>query len=108
MATYDSLTDEQKKDIATYEGFLRGVARQLIAMIKEADPETWNQFAKDNVDSVMTTLGPTEIIPLSTGHAGAKNLTAKECQDLQALARTTLRTLQQNWSLLVKASGPNT
>jgi len=93
-------------DVATYDGFIRGSARQLVQMIKTIDPGTWNQFATDNVDAQLTAAADDDVVPQSTSHAGAKDLTAKEFKELQTLARSILSQVQAKWSLLIKAAGP--
>lgn len=107
MATYDSLTVEQKADLGRYDTFLRGVFSSLAHLAAEADGPTWNQFAVDNVDAVVDSLDPGERIPSSTGLAGAKPLTKEEFQTLQQIARGLMGTQEESRPLLVKAVGVN-
>jgi hypothetical protein len=106
VATYDSLTAEQKADLDAYDKFLRGSCRVFNAAMGQIDPENWHQFALDNIDPILATLDPAEVIPTTYGGIGAKTLTAQETKDLQTAARTILQLMATNKSLTVKAAGP--
>lgn len=107
MATYDSLSSEQKEDIATYDKFLRGFFSSISAIGKQADAETWNQFAIANCDAALATLADGETIPNSTNLGGAKPLTVAEFRALQTIARNLKSLSDSNRALLVKAVGVN-
>ena len=107
MATYASLTDDQKTDIATYDTFLRGVIRAVIRAKNSADIGGLETFAAANVDPVLASVDSTELIPNSTDLGGAKDLTQAEFTALQTLARSVLATMEDptNKALLIKAIG---
>lgn len=107
MATYAELTADQKDDIATYDTYIRGAASSLLAIRKTSDPDTWNQFAVDNVDAVKATLTVGEVVPNSTGLGGAKDLTIAEFDQLQSVLRQINDLFTNNKALLVKAVGVN-
>ena len=107
MATYASLTDDQKTDIATYDTFLRGVIRAVIRAKNSADIGGLETFAAANVDPVLASVDSTELIPNATDLSGAIYLTQAECTALQTLARSVLATMEDptNKALLIKAIG---
>jgi len=107
MATYASLNAQQKADLATYDTFLRGTFSSLASLAKESDSMVWNQFAVANVDPVLATVDAAEVIPKSTGLAGAKDLTQAEFLQIQAIARQLTALLATNLPLIVKAVGIN-
>jgi len=107
MALYESLTVEQKADIATYDTFLRGTFSGLAHLAKNADISSWNQFAVANVDAALATVDATESIPNATNLAGAKDLTQAEFLELQVVARQLSGILADKLPLLVKAVGVN-
>ena len=107
MATFASLTPEQKVDIAAYDRFLRGMATALAKVGKESDAGKWNQFAKANVDAVIATLDAGAVIPNSTSYDGAKPLAKEEFLGLQAILRGLESTRETNLPLMVKAIGIN-
>ena len=107
MATYDSLTPEQKANFGIYDQFMRGVVSSLMKVSKGADAETMNQFAIDQIDQVLGTLDDAEVIPNSTDLGGAQDLTVAEFKTLQAFLRGLVATKDGNRALLVKAAGVN-
>ena len=88
MATYDSLTAEQKADLAILEKAIRGGVSSLFAvrlnMIQLAD------WAEANVTPVLNTLDDAEIIPNTSGLAGAKDVTAGEFKAARAKLKSYL------------------
>lgn len=107
MATYESLTQAQKDDIAALDKFLRSLFTALEGVNKQATPDVWNSFASTNVDPVTATIDAGEVIPNSTNYAGAKDLTIEEFKALQALS-VQLQVLRgTNIGLIVKAVGVN-
>lgn len=105
--TYDKLTDDQKKNIAYYDGFLRGLFAGLAKISKESSADSWNQFAVANIDDVLAELDNDASIPNSTGYAGAVALTKIEFLTLQGIARALQETKTKNLPLLVKTVGIN-
>ena len=107
MALYNDLTNEEKQNIGRYDTFMRGVTSSLMNLHKNSDPSVWNQFAMDNVDSVVASLNSGEIIPNNTGLGGAKDLTKEEFLTLQGIIRTLSTTADDNIGLIVKSVGVN-
>jgi hypothetical protein len=107
MATFAELTAEQQADLGRYDLFLRGVFSSLARLGRDADVDQWNTFATVNVDPVLATLGPAELIPTMTGLGGAKPLTQAEFLELQGIARQLRALLERERTLLVKAIGVN-
>jgi len=107
MATYDSLTDEQKKDLAIYDTAMRGAVSSAVGITKAIDAASLATFGKDRVDPIMATLDDGEVVPNSTNLGSAKDITALEYKALQVIIRGVLKTLNDNRSLIVKAIGIN-
>jgi len=107
MATYASLTDQEKTNLATYDKFLRGVLSSLMTLHKNSDPIIWSQFAIDNIDTVLASLDAGEVIPNSTSLGAAVDLNIEEFQTLQAIIRGLATTAETNIATLVKAVGVN-
>ena len=105
MATYSNLTAQQKSDLAVYDTYMRGVFSSLAQLARVSDPAYWNQFAIDRVDPVIATLDPGEVIPNSTGLAGALDVTHEDFAAGQVILRTLKTTLESNLSLLNKLAG---
>lgn len=107
MSTYNELTTEQKADLAAYDTFLRGTIRSLVGVMTKAAPERWQAFASASVDPAIESLADGELIPNSTGLAGAKPLTKAEFIALQTLMRSLLTTARNNIAVITKAVGVN-
>ena len=102
---YEDLTNEQKNDIARYDNFMRSILKALGKVGKEADSVVMNQFALLNVDPVISSLDQGELIPNSTGYAGAKPLTKTEFLTLQGILRGLETTKLNHMEVMVKAIG---
>ena len=108
MAKYTEQSDQFKADMALYDTYLRGTARRLLAVAREAMPDHWNQFSTDRIDSALATIDGAEQIPKGpTGLAGALPLTAAEVKQMQLVMRQLVGLMMANKSLLVKAVGVN-
>ena len=75
MATYESLTTEEKQKIAQAERWLRGAMSSLVAYADDADFNLKEQYWLSEVKPIVDTLDPGEIIPNTSGLAGAVDIT---------------------------------
>ncbi len=105
MATYDSLTPEQKSHLATLDTFARSFVSSIVQAANAGNASGVHQFSVDTVDPILSTLDATEVIPNSTNLQGAQDLTVTEFTALRDILRGLLTTQQTNVSLLTKAAG---
>lgn len=107
MATYASLTPEQKEKIAQAEKWVRGAISSLVAYADAADFDLKEQYYLNEVKPILDTLTAGEIIPNSSGLGGAVNVTKGEL----AAAFTWLFGIQEdidiNLAVVVKLIGIN-
>ena len=82
MAEYDSLTAEQKSILQAFTNFVRGWAGEQARANNHA--EAANNDYNAQVSAIISSLDGGEVIPLTTGLAGAASLTK---EDLIAMAR---------------------
>lgn len=109
MATYNSLTQEEKDILAAWERNLRGFANGILATgIIQARTLDAARSATGGAQDILDTLDPGEVIPNSSGIAGAQNLDTAEMATLITGLTNFLSTYdtlgtRQN---LAKAAGP--
>lgn len=82
MATYDSLTQEEKDSIAIIDEYARGTMVSALQLHRIAETELHEQLWIDVVQPILLTLDPGEVVPQSTGHAGASSLTPLELNSI--------------------------
>lgn len=85
--TYEELTAEQKADLATADTYYRRLLRNLQQVFKDADASVNAPWLAVNADPIVASLGDGELIPNSTGLAGAKPLTVAEFRLIQQAVR---------------------
>lgn len=109
MATYDSLSPEQKVLMAEIErqtrAFLGGLSR-LIVQARALDA-AW--ATSNGGDAILALLDPAEVIPNSSGIAGAHDLTQAEWSVMRTAGLADFLTTYDNDAVrrvLAKAFGP--
>ncbi len=107
MATYDSLTQEQKDTIAEGERWLRGTVSSLVAYADVSDFNLKEQYYNDNVLPLLNTLDPGEIIPNSSGLAGATDITEANMKAAMAWVFGIQSDIDTNLALVIKLIGIN-
>lgn len=107
MATYDSLTDEQKADYKTYAKSMIGAASSIGAIARAMDFEVIEQFGADNVAAFLAGLDAGEVLPNPTGLGDAKDMTVEDFIVLQAWVRSIFNRDPALQSAFVKAVGVN-
>lgn len=114
MATYDSLTQEQKDLLANFTNLARSWAGEQGRTNNHADAvdTSWNA----NISAIVTSLDAGEVIPNASGLKGAQSLTKEEVTTLVSHMQNMLSdmsshtagfntaALRQVWS---KAAGPD-
>jgi hypothetical protein len=83
MATYDSLTPEQKQLLAVWERNTRGWANSLSRLLAEARALDAALQASNGPGAILDTLDPAEVVPNSGNIAGAQNLSKLEWDTLR-------------------------
>ena len=84
MATYDSLTNEQKDVLGEWDKQHRAFLGQLAKLIAVARALDAAAEASGGADSIVASLDAGQIVPNSSGFAGAQNLTKEELQAIRA------------------------
>ena len=107
MATYDSLTPEQKELIAQAERWLRGAVSSLVSFADEADFNLKEQYWLDNVEPLVSSLDPGEIIPNSSSLAGASDISRGEMIAAMGWLFGIQDDIDTNLSTVVKLIGIN-
>jgi len=107
MLQWDDLNPKDAADIQRYDTYLRGILSSLFGVFRQASPEQWSAFSAMSVDPALAALDDMAIVPNSTGLAGAKDLTAGEFKQLQAMSRGLVQLAIDNLPLVVKAIGIN-
>jgi len=107
MATYASLTDEEKEALAIGDTWLRSSLVVLTKFTKGADFDRQQQFWASNVEPALDKLDAGQLIPRSTGHAGAKPLTKGEIAAIKTWLSKIDTDMGTNLAVVVKAIGVN-
>ena len=107
MATYDSLTTEQKAVLALGDKWVRGALVSLVQFVHDADFDLKLQYWTDNIVPVLALLDAGELIPQASGHAGASDLNKAQMAAIQAWLAGISEDMTTNMSTVVKAIGVN-
>ena len=107
MATYDSLTAEEKETLALGDKWIRGAMVLLVNFVRDAEFGLNRQYWDDDVVPVLATLDPGELIPQATGHAGASDLTPAQLAAIETWLVSIEDDMDTNLALVVKAVGVN-
>ena len=109
MATYDSLTQDQKDQLAALErntrGWLNGLARLLVEA--RALDAAW--AASNGGDAIVAGLDVGAVVPNSSGIAGAQNLTKEEWVQMRTAGLGDFLTAYDTDAVrrvIAKAAGP--
>ena len=107
MATYDSLTQEQKAALAMGDKWVRGALVSLKQFTDDADFDLKLQYWEDNILPILALLDAGETIPQATGHAGASDLNKGQLAAIKAWLAGIDGDMTTNMSTVVKAIGVN-
>ena len=107
MATYESLTQEEKDTIAQAERYMRGAISSLVAYADTADFNLKEQYWLNEVKPIIDTLDVGEIIPNSSGLAGAVDITETEMPQAMNWLFGIQDDIDTNLALVVKLVGIN-
>lgn len=109
MAAYTDLTDAQKAQLAALERNTRGWLNSLAALLVQARALDAAWAASNGGDSIVGSLDAAEVVPNSSGIAGAQNLTKEEWQQLRSAGLTDFLTTYDTDAVrrvIAKAAGP--
>ncbi len=109
MATYDSLTDDEKGILAEWEASVRGWTHGTIAKgIIEARALKASLDASGMSGEILDTLDASELVPNSTALAGASALTRAQWDTLRSAMNAFLTTYDTvaTRQVLAKSAGP--
>ena len=109
MATYDSLTAEQKELVAVWERNMRGWLNSLAALIASGRALDAALEASNGPGALLDSLDLTEVVPNSSGIAGAQNLTKAEWDTMRNAGLQDFLTAYDTDAVrrvLAKAAGP--
>ena len=108
MATYQSLTDEQKAILAAWERNARGWTNSLARLLIEAKQLIAAADATGGPRDIVTSLDPGEVVPNSSGLAGAHDLTKQELAEVVALLDEVIANNDNDpdRQLMAQAAGP--
>lgn len=88
MATYNSLTQEQKDKLAVFTTLLRGYYGELARFLDGVDDAAIH-YQANGIGAILNSLDAGAVVPNATGLAGAQALTKEELQaavtDMSAL-----------------------
>jgi hypothetical protein len=107
VATYDSLTTEQKALIGQAERWMRGAMSSLVAYADAADFNLKEAYWLNEVKPILDTLDNGEIIPNSSGLAGAVDITEGQMQAVMTWLFGIQGDIDTNISVVVKLIGIN-
>lgn len=88
MATYASLTQEQKDTLAQHQTILRSTIGELARMLNHA--RIVDDFYNASASAIIATLDPGELIPNPTGAGDAVALTESETITLESYLQAAL------------------
>jgi len=107
MATYDSLTPEEKETVALGDKWVRGAMVLLVNFVRDAQFSLNQQHWDDEVAPILATLDVNEVVPQASGHAGASDLTAAELSAIEVWLGSIAADMDTNLALVLKAVGVN-
>ena len=107
MATYDSLTTEQKAALALGDKWVRGALVSLKQFTDDADFDLKLQYWTDNIVPILALLDNGELIPQASGHAGASDLNKAQLAAIKTWLEGIDGDMTTNMTTVVKAIGVN-
>ena len=107
MATYASLTQAEKNTIAQAERWMRGAISSLVAYADTADFNMKEQYWLGEVKPIVDTLDPGEVIPNTSGLAGAGDITEAQMPAAMTWLFGIQSDIDSNLALVVKLIGIN-
>lgn len=107
MATYASLTAQQKATIAQAEVWMRGAISSLVAYADNADFNLKEQYWLGQVKPIVDSLDAGAVIPNSSGLAGAVDITKGEMVAAIAWLFSIQDDIDTNLATVVKLIGIN-
>lgn len=107
MATYASLTVQQKLDLASADVYYRKFLRMFIRVMREMDSVNSESFVTTVVDPIVASLDVGEVVPNSTGYTGALGLTKAQFSGLEGVVRNWISQVTGNQAVVTKAIGIN-
>jgi hypothetical protein len=107
MATYDSLTTEQKAALALGDKWVRGALVSLKQFTDDADFDLKLQYWQDTIVPVLALLDAEALIPQASGHAGASDLNKAQMAAIKSWLQGIDTDMTTNMSTVVKAIGVN-
>ena len=107
MAQYADLTPQQKQLIAQAERWCRGAMASLVAFADIADFNLKEQFWRNEVEPLISALDPGEVIPNSSGLAGAQDITKEQLGGAMSWLFGLQDNIDSNLALVVKLIGIN-
>lgn len=107
MATYASLTDEQKAIVRDQVNQLRALSGQIARTIVQGKVVQIAIDADGGLRDIVTSLDPAEVVPNESGIAGAQSLSRADLAALVAVldALITANDVQATRELLAQANG---
>ena len=108
MATYASLTDEQKQILAAFERNARGWINSYASLLAQARALIAAADASGGPRDIVTSLDNGEVVPNSSGIAGAHDLTKQELAAVVGFFDEIILNSDNDADrqLFAKASGP--
>ena len=107
MATYASLTAEQKALIGQAERWARGAMSSLVAYADAADFDLKEQYWLAQAKPIVDTLDAGQIIPNSSGLAGAVDINKAEMLGAMTWLFGIQDDIDTNLAIVVKLIGIN-
>jgi hypothetical protein len=100
---YVDLTDQEKSDLHTGEIFIRGMLSTLVQSY-DTELDWWDAV----VQPILDQLAPGDVVPNSSGLAGAQDLTRAQLEAIKAWMQVDIADkVIANMSLVVEAIGIN-
>jgi hypothetical protein len=109
MATYDSLTQDEKDLISAWERNTRGWLNSLARLIVEARALDAAMNASNGPGALLDSLDVGQVVPNSSGIAGAQNLTKEEWAVMRSAGLDDFLTAYDTNAVrrvIAKAAGP--
>jgi hypothetical protein len=109
MATYDSLTPDEKELLAVWERNTRGWLNSLAALLAQARALDAALNATNGPAAILDSLDPGEVVPNSGAIAGAQNLTKEEWATMRTAGLQDFLTAYDTNAVrrvIAKAAGP--
>lgn len=109
MATYAELSQVEKDQLAALERNTRGWLNSLAALLAQARALDAAWAASNGGDAIVASLNAGEVVPNSSGIAGAQNLTKEEWITMRSAGLTDFIVKYDTDAVrrvIAKASGP--